>query len=100
MYNDERMTFKVTNNEGKEVECEVLFTFESEETGKNYIVYTDNTKDDAGNTRVYASTYKPDDNNMTSLEPIESEKEWKIIDKILEELQASVKEQMAKTEEE
>ena len=40
---DETMTFKVINDEGKEVECEVLFTFESDETKKNYIVYTDNT---------------------------------------------------------
>ena len=37
---------------------------------------------------------------MTALEPIESDKEWKIIDKILEELQASVKEQMTKDLEE
>ena len=36
MYSDERMVFKITNNEGKEVECEVLFTFDSEETGKSY----------------------------------------------------------------
>ena len=43
---DEKMTFKAVNNEGKEVECEVLFTFESDETKKNYIVYTDNTMDD------------------------------------------------------
>ena len=100
MYSDERMVFKITNNEGKEVECEVLFTFDSEETGKSYIVYTDNTKDDAGNTRVYASTYKKSEEGMTALEPIESDKEWKIIDKILEELQASVKEQMAKVSEE
>ena len=25
---EEKMTFKVINDEGKEVECEVLFTFE------------------------------------------------------------------------
>ena len=100
MYSNERMVFKITNSEGKEVECEVLFTFESEETGKSYIVYTDNTKDEAGNTRVYASIYKPSEEGTTALEPIESEKEWKIIGKILEELQASVKEQMAQDSEE
>ena len=43
---EEVMTFKVMNDEGKEVECEVLFTFESDETKKNYIVYTDNTTDE------------------------------------------------------
>ena len=83
---DETMTFKVINDEGKEVECEVLFTFESDETKKNYIVYTDNTLDEEGNTKVYASIYNPDQDE-TKLLPIETEKEWKIIETILEELQ-------------
>ncbi len=84
---EEVMTFKVVNDEGKEVECEVLFTFESEETKKNYIVYTDNTTDEEGNTKVYASIYNPNDAE-TKLLPIETEKEWKIIETILEEIQS------------
>ena len=56
---EEKMTFKVKGQDGKEVECEVLFTFESEETKKNYMVYTDNTVDEEGNTKVYASIYTP-----------------------------------------
>ena len=86
---EETMTFKVINDEGKEVECEVLFTFESDETKKNYIVYTDNTIDEDGNTKVYASIYNPEeaDAGATKLIPIESDKEWKIIETILEELQ-------------
>ncbi len=83
---EETMTFKVMNDEGKEVECEVLFTFESDETKKNYIVYTDNTEDEEGNTKVYASIYNPDEDE-TKLLPIETEKEWKIIETILDELQ-------------
>lgn len=83
---EEKMTFKVVSDEGKEVECEVLFTFESDETGKNYMVYTDNTTDEEGNTKVYASIYEPDQEE-TKLEPIETEKEWKIIETILEQLQ-------------
>lgn len=83
---EETMTFKVINDEGKEIECEVLFTFESDETKKNYIVYTDNTIDEEGNTKVYASIYNPDQDE-TKLLPIETEKEWKIIETILEELQ-------------
>ena len=50
---EESMFFKVVNDEGKEIECETLFTFESDETGKSYIVYTDNTVDEEGNTKVY-----------------------------------------------
>ena len=83
---EETMTFKVINDEGKEIECEVLFTFESDETKKNYIVYTDNSVDEEGNTKVYASIYNPDQDE-TKLLPIETDKEWKIIETILEELQ-------------
>lgn len=88
---EEKMTFKVVNDEGKEVECEVLFTFESDETKKNYIVYTDNTLDEEGNTKVYASIYNPDEDE-TKLLPIETEKEWKIIETILDELQNEIQE--------
>lgn len=96
---DERMTFKVKDNNGKDVECEVLFTFESEETNKNYMVYTDNTTDEEGNVKVYASIYQPDQ-EPTVLEPIETEKEWKIIETILDEIQAQAREQQEETTDE
>ena len=73
----ERNTFTVMNDKGEEVTCEVLFTFDSEETKKSYIVYTDNTTDNDGNVKVYASIYKPD-SDVQELLPIESEREWKI----------------------
>ena len=90
---EEKMTFKAINGEGKEVECEVLFTFESDETNKNYIVYTDNTQDEQGNTKVYASIYEPENEDL-KLTPIETEKEWKIIETILNEIQEEVKSTM------
>ena len=87
---EEKMTFKITNSDGVEVEYEVLFTFDSDETNKSYIVYTDDSKDENGNTRVFASTYISS-NNTTQLMPIETDKEWKIIDTILKELQSEAK---------
>ena len=86
-----KMTFKILGDDGKEIECEVLFTFESDETKKNYMVYTDNTLDEQGNTKVYASIYNPDEEN-TNLIPIETDKEWKIIETILDELQQQARE--------
>jgi uncharacterized protein YrzB (UPF0473 family) len=83
----ERMTFKVKTDDGKEIECEVLFTFESEETNKNYMVYTDNTTDEEGNTKVYAAIYTPGLETQ-KLIPIETEAEWNIIQKILDEVMA------------
>ena len=50
------------------------------------MVYTDNTTDEDGNVRVYASVYNPDAEN-TELMPIESEREWKIVETILESIQ-------------
>ena len=88
-------TFKVIDNEGKEIEFEVLFTFESDETKKNYMVYTDNSMDENGNIRVYASVFKPEAEPLELL-PVETEREWKIIETILE----SIEEENKKNNEE
>ena len=88
-------TFSMLDENGVEVVYDVLFTFESEETGKNYIVYTDNQKDETGNIEVYASIYYPNDPH-SKLEAIETEKEWKVIETILETLQEEVRNKMNK----
>ena len=88
-------TFKVIDKEGTEIEFEVLFTFESDETKKNYMVYTDNSKDDEGNIRVYASVFVPEAEPLELL-PVETEREWKIIETILQ----SIEEENKKNKEE
>ena len=83
-------TFSMLDENGNEIIYDVLFTFESEETNKNYIVYTDNTKDENGNVEVYASIYDPEDPH-SKLEAIKTEKEWKVIETILDTLQEEVR---------
>ena len=84
--NDEKKgIFTIVNDEGNEIECEILFTFDSDETKKSYIVYTDNTLDEEGSTKVYASVYDPTGQNP-ALMPIETEKEWKLVEGILNNL--------------
>lgn len=78
--------FEIFNDKGEKLTCNALFTFESDETGKSYIVYTDNTLDEKGNKKVYASTFNPAEENPV-LGPIETEKEWNIIEDILNKLQ-------------
>lgn len=90
-------TFTVLDNEGKEITCEVLFTFESDETKKNYIVYTDNSFDESGNIKVYASIFDPN-KEKTELMPIETEREWKIVETILESIQEENKKKEEKTD--
>ena len=89
----EKNKFILTDENGKQTVYDVLFTFDSEETGKSYIAYTDNSKDETGNIQVYASIYHPEDEN-TKLEPITTEEEWKVIETILETIQEEIKKQM------
>ncbi len=84
--NDRKNYFTYIDNEGNKKECRILYTFDLAKTGKNYIVYTDNTVDEDGNKKVYASTFDPKEENPV-LGPIETEKEWNIIEDILNKLQ-------------
>lgn len=91
MNEEKKGVFTIINDEGKEVECEILFTFDSDETKKSYIVYTDNTLDETGSTKVYASVYDPTGQNPALL-PIETEKEWLVIENILSSVQEKIDE--------
>ena len=90
---ENKNTFTVINDEGREILCNVLFTFDSDETKKSYIVYTDNTKDENGNIKVYASIYDPKSMDKMELLPIETEKEWKVIETILDSIQEEIRNQ-------
>ena len=93
MKEEKKGVFTIVNDKGEEVECEILFTFDSEETKKSYIVYTDNSLDETGNIVVYASTYDPT-NPQSRLGAVETEQEWKVIETILETLQEEVRNKM------
>lgn len=83
---DNKGKFTITNEEGKELECEVLFTFDSDEFKKSYIVFTDGTLDDNDNIKVYANTYDPSGEDI-NLGVIENDEEWKVIENLLASLQ-------------
>ena len=95
---DDKNSFKVINDKGEEIMCDILFTFDSEETGKSYIVYTDNTKDEKGNIQVYASIYDPNTEDQ-KLEPITTDSEWKVIETILNTLQEEIKNKLGENSE-
>ena len=81
----------VIDDDGKEVVCNVLFTFDNADESRHYIVYTDNSKDNEGNVQVYASRYDPQSGDKMELLPIETEEEWTTIQGILEDLQNKIK---------
>ena len=96
---DEKNQFKLKDEYGNETVYDVLFTFDNEETNKSYIAYTDNSVDEKGNVQVYASVYYPG-TDSTRLDPIETEKEWQVIEKILETIQEEVQKQTENKDEE
>lgn len=78
--NDKKVLI-LTDENGKEIEYEILIAFKWTKTNKNYVVYTDNTNDENGTLNVFAAIYYPSDN--TKFDPIESNEEWDEIDKRL-----------------
>ena len=91
MDNIDNMTIHLQDENGNDVEYEVLFTFDSPETKKSYIAYTDNSKDETGSTRVYASIYTPNQEPM-QLEAIETDQEWAMVQSVLNKVQSAVTE--------
>lgn len=75
----------VINKNGQEVECDVLFTFDCEDTGKAYIGYTDNSIASNGRKNIYVSAFDPV-LGTGSLEDIKSEEELAMVRDVLEEI--------------
>ena len=73
----ENGTFAVLGPDGKQVQCDVLFTYDCEDNGRSYVVFT--TREDG----------KP------ALFPLENEQEYAIIKHCFEELKAKLAEQAA-----
>ena len=75
----------VINKNGQDIECDVLFTFDSEDTGKAYIGYTDNSIAANGRKNIYVSAFDPI-LGTGSLEDITDEKELAMVREVLEEI--------------
>lgn len=91
MNNEKGRFFTITDSKGEVREYEILFTFDSDETKKSYIVFTDNTKDDEGSIITYAATYDKEGEKL-ELKDIETEKEWTLIESLLAQIEDKISE--------
>ncbi|ASV68906.1 DUF1292 domain-containing protein [Cytobacillus sp. FSL W7-1323] len=75
----------VVDEEGNEQLCEVLFTFDSEEFGKSYVLYYPiGADEDEEEVEIHASAFVPsEDNTDGELMPIETDEEWDLIEEML-----------------
>ena len=68
---------------GTKVDYNIILTFKSIISGKNYIVYTDNTYDQNKKIRFYAAEYNPELSNQFIGEPTTKE-EWSEITNVID----------------
>ena len=82
---DNKLTYIDEN--GNEVLCEVLFTFESEEFGKKYVLFYEvgDMEDGDDQVSVMAASYKEgEDGSIGELYAVETDEEWDLIEEMLQ----------------
>lgn len=78
---DEELAFKIIVD-GKEVVCYIILIFDNPDTGKQYVIYTDGTKNSDGTLEVLASIYHVIDGEV-QLGEITTDAEWDMVDEML-----------------
>lgn len=84
--NEDHQHITVVDEDGNEQLYEVLFTFESEDFGKSYVLYypIGAGEDEDESIEIYASAYvENEDGTEGDLQPIETDEEWEMIEEML-----------------
>ncbi|WDF83395.1 DUF1292 domain-containing protein [Lacticaseibacillus pabuli] len=83
--NDQQIT--LIDDNGNEELYNVLFTFDSEDYDKSYVLlYPEGAEDDDDEVQIEAFSYTPDANGDASqgdLYPIEDDDEWSMVEEVL-----------------
>ena len=82
---EDKRVISVISENGNEESVEVVTAFKLNDTNQDYIVYTQNEKDDNNNITVYVSKIIEED-GVSKLAGIESDEEWTRIKSVLREL--------------
>lgn len=90
MENGER-NITIVDEDGNEQLCEIIYTFDSEQHGKSYVLYSlvGADEDEDGQIEIFASAFVPSENGEDGeLSPIETDEEWDMVEDVLETLEA------------
>lgn len=82
MKDDNKLT--IVTKDGKTIKYDVITTFYWFKTDKNYIIYTDNTKNEMKQLNIHASIFNPKD--LSKLDEITTDEEWQLIEDVLNEI--------------
>ena len=83
MENEKQLIF--IDEKGNEVLCNILFTFDSEEFKKSYVLFSPvDSEDESGQIEVAAAAYVPgEDGAVGELFAIETDEEWELVEDML-----------------
>lgn len=82
---NERKILTINKLDGSTEDVEVIISFQFDDTKKQYVVYTKNELDDAGNVTIYVTEVVKDDMG-THFIGISNENEWSKVKEVLREL--------------
>lgn len=85
IYKDEILL--IPDENGEEKEYAILLTFDIESKNKSYVLYTDYTKDEDENLKIFASVYDEEWN----LSPLTDSDEIEFINNYIKELEEDIK---------
>lgn len=84
---DEESYITLVDEEGNEALHQILFTFESDDFGKKYVILfpvSAEDEDEAENVELQAYSYEESNDEMSgALHPIETEEEWDMVEEVL-----------------
>jgi len=83
---EEMNRLTIINEDGQEIECEILFTFNSEDYEKDYVVFSpigEEYVDDDGYPEIHAASYIPNEDGEGILTSIEDDEEWDMIEEAI-----------------
>ena len=85
----------IIDAEGNEKLCQILFTLESEEFGKKYVIFYPLEQlegEDDEQIQLMAASYVEGEDGNGELQEIETEEEWALIEDAVEEFENSIEE--------
>lgn len=85
IYKDEILL--IPDENGEEKEYAILLTFDVESKKRSYVLYTDYSKDEAGNLKIFASIY----DEKWNLSPLENSDEIEFVNNYIKDLEKDIK---------
>lgn len=81
----------VIEKDGQNVNCDIYYSFVSDDTKKGYVAFSDHSKDDDGNENIYVGSFNPSV-GFEVISPITDEKEMQMFSDVLTKITSNVSE--------